>query len=103
MLEEIVYLGRNNSIELALQSALPDALPVVIDHSTLTRCQVMVGATLIDSATAPALFDFSASAKLILKFGASALPVGRNLSTITIFDADNLLGITWSDLFITVK
>jgi len=31
------------------------------------------------------------------------LRVGRNLSTITIFDADNPLGLTWGDLFITVK
>lgn len=102
MLEEIVHLGRNNTIELALMSAEPDALPVAIDHSTLTRCQVLVGSTLIDSATAASLFEFSA-AKLILKFGAAALPVGRNLSTITIFDADNPLGLTWGDLFITVK
>ena len=103
MLEEIVYLGADNAIELALLSAEADALPVVINHSIITRCQVQVGATLLDSNTTPALFDITSSTQITLLFGASTLPVGRNLATIKIFDAAHTDGIVWGQIFITVK
>jgi len=103
MLEEIVYQGCDNAIELALMSAEADALPVAIDHTAITRCQVQVGSTLVDSATTPALFDLTSSTQITLLFGASTLPIGRNLSTIKIFDAAHQDGLTWGQLYITVK
>ena len=103
MLEEIVYLGCDNAIELALMSAEADALPIAINHTAIDRCQVMVGTTLIDSATSPSLFDLTSATQITLKFGESALPVGRLLSTIKIFDVGHPLGLTWGQLYITVK
>lgn len=103
MLEEVVYLGCDNAIELALLSAEADGLPVAINHTSIERCQVQVGSTLIDSATKPALFDLTSATQITLKFGDSALPVGRKLSTIKVFDAAHPDGLTWGQLYITVK
>lgn len=97
-IEEIVYNGRSNTIELSLTSD-----GVVIAHNTLSRCQVYVGATLIDSNVSPAWFDLTKTDRIILKFGASGLTAGRHTATLVIFDAMNPLGLVWGDLIITVK
>lgn len=96
--DETIYLGRDNSVALALSSD-----GVAITHNALTRCQVLVGSTLVDSAVSPALFDLSNADRLILKFGASTLTAGRYLSRLVVFDSTHTNGLVWGDFFLTVK
>lgn len=106
MIDEIVYLGRNNYVHLSLSVTDPAIIPltpVIIDHTTLTRCQILVGTLLIDSAVFPSYFDFTNDNKLILKLGESQLTAGRYVSTLIIFNNENPLGIVWGNLIIVVK
>jgi len=96
--EEIIYLARDNVVALVLSSD-----GVAITHNQLTRCQVVVGSVLLDSAVSPALFDLSNTDRLILKFGASALLPGRYLARLTVFDVSHTNGLVWGDFFLTVK
>lgn len=97
-IEEVVYLARNNTIALSL--TLDNA---AIVHNTLTRAQVLVGATLLDSSVSPALFDLTLTDRLLLKFGASGLTAGRYAATLVVFDATNPLGLVWGDFVVVVK
>lgn len=96
--EEIVYIARDNSIALSLSSDNN-----VIAHNTLTRVQAMVGNTLLDSATSPALFDLTQTDRLSLKFGQSGLTAGRYPVTLVVFDAAHTNGLVWGDFVIVVK
>lgn len=96
--EETVYTGRNNTIELALT-----VNGTGIVHNALTRVQVTVGATVLDSATAPALFDFTQADRLILKFGSAGLAAGRHTATLVVYDATHALGLVWDTFVIVVK
>lgn len=97
-IEEIVYLLRDNTIVLSLSTD-----NAAIMHNTITRCQVIVGTTLLDSNVSPALFDLSQTDRLILKFSASGLTRGRYAATIAIFDATHTLGLVWGHFVIVVK
>lgn len=98
MLNEIVYINRDNVIALSL---LSDS--VAISHDAITRCQLQVGDTLLDSAVTPDLFDLSNNDKVILKLGASTLTAGRYPAKLIVFDLNNHLGLVWGDFVITVK
>ena len=98
MLEEFVYLGKNNTIELSL--AVDGK---VIDHTTITRCQIICGETTLDSSVSSALFDLTKTDRLILKFGASSLTPKRYDCSLIIFNASNPLGLGWGKLIITVS
>ncbi len=93
-----IYIGRDNVIALRLASD-----NVVIEHNRLSRCQVQVGTTLIDSATSPSLFDLTLPERLLLKFGQSALPEGTYLATLIVFDALHSAGLVWGSFMLRVR
>jgi hypothetical protein len=97
-IEETVYLGRDNTIALKLSSD-----GITIDHSSITRCQLLVGVTLIDSNVAPLWFDLTQADRLILKLGASSLVVGRYVAKLIIFDAGHSNGLMWGTFSLVVK
>jgi len=96
-LEEFVYLGCINPIELSL---LED--DAVIAHTSITRCQVKIGIVLLDSDILPDAFDFTNQEKLILKFGDAGLTEGEYQSKLYVFKANTEGRIFWCDLKITV-
>ncbi len=98
MINEITYLNRDNIIALSLSVDGTD-----IAHNALTRCQVKVGTTMLDSEVSPLLFDFTNTDKLILNLGASGLPVGDYTAVLYVFDANNARGIRWGDFLLTVS
>ena len=103
LIEETVYLSRSNTIDLVLSSF--DTVTngyVVINHTAITRCQLRIGATLIDSNVAPTWFDLTNTDKLIIKLGGSALTAGRYNATLIIYDAGHASGLIWDDLVIVV-
>ena len=97
-IEEIIYLLRDNTIALSLS-----ADNVALVHTNITRVQVTVGATLFDSAVSSALFDLTQADRLILKFGASGLTVGRYTATLVIFDVTHTLGLVWGQFVVVVR
>lgn len=98
LIEELIYLDRDNEIVLRLSSD-----GATITHSGLTRVQLLVGDTLLDSQVTPALFDFTQSDRLILKLGTSSLTAGRYTTTIYVFDETHTLGLMWGQIILTVK
>ena len=99
LIEETVYLNRNNDIALRLSSD-----GATITHTALTRCQVLVGDTnLIDSQVTPTLFDLTYADKLTLKFGASSLTPGRYTAKLYVFDDAHPLGLFWGEFVLQVK
>lgn len=97
-LEEIVYRNRDNAIDLRLSSD-----GVAITHTSITRCQVLVGTTLIDSQTTPTAFDLTQADRISLKLGSSGLAVGRYPATLYVFDASHANGLVWGDFTILAK
>ncbi len=95
--DEIVYIGKDNSIVLSLMKD-----NVAITHTDITRCQALVGATLLDSNSTPALFNLTQIDRITLKFGQAGLVAGRYPVTLTVFDAVNTNGIVWGEFPVVV-
>lgn len=101
LIEEFIELGRDNKVvfELGVLDPLNSNPPPV----GITRCQVLVGSSLVDSAVTPALFDINTPSIVKLQFATAALPRGRHKSSLYIFDSQNTLGIKWADFMLNVK
>jgi hypothetical protein len=98
LLEEIVWNGRDNTIELSLSVD-----GAAITHTSITRALLIVGATTLDSNTTPAYFDFTQADRLILKLGAAGLTVARTTARLIIYDASHANGLVWGDLILDVR
>ena len=96
-IEEIIYTGRDNEIIFSLST---DGNP--INHSLITRCQVKVGATMIDSQTSPNLFSMVNADRIILTLGLTTIPAGDYTAKLYIFDLDNIEGVAWGEFEVTV-
>lgn len=96
--EEHVYLGRDNTIELRL--CINDN---PITHTHIIRCQVQVGASLLDSSISPSLFDLTKTDRLVMAFGQSGLIPGRYKSALIIYDSVREHGVVWSKFMINVS
>lgn len=91
-MREIVYLNRDNVVDLQLQAdgAAADLTPV--SRMTLT----LDGSTTIDSSTSPAAFDWSGgNGQLILSLGGESIAPGRYTAELVVYDAVNTQGIVW--------
>lgn len=105
MIIEKVYNGRDNTIDLLLK-----ADGAAVDLAAVTRMQLVVGETTIDSSTAPAAFDWSptpaVTGKVVLALGAlgdDSIPAGEGqTATLYVFDASNPNGICWGQLRLDV-
>lgn len=70
--------------------------------STFTRMALTVGATVLDSETAPEVFDFATySAVLVLRLGGQARPAGIHKCRLKVFSVDYPYpaGLVWADGF----
>ena len=99
IVENIIYIGRDNALDLML--SIVNQPPV--NHCSFTRVKVIFAGAIIDSLALPALFDLSHADRLILKFGAAELSVGRQPATLIIFDNDHPDGLVWGDLVLIVR
>ena len=89
----VIWLGRNNALELQLQD-----VGKAINHTSITRVQVdLGGGTVIDSNTSAGLFDLSNADRLVLKFGGSSITPGQYRARIIIFDPSHPDGLVWGD------
>ena len=95
--EEIVYTARDNTIELSLSTN-----GEAITHTGITRCQVKVNSTMLDSSVNPEYFDFSQADRIILSFGDAGLPAGIYTAKLYLFDVNSFEGLYWGDFSLTV-
>ena len=95
--EEIVYTNRDNTIELSLSTN-----GEAITHTGITRCQVKVNSTMLDSAVTPNYFDFSHADRIILSFGDAGLAAGSYTAKLYLFDVNSFEGLSWGDFSLTV-
>jgi hypothetical protein len=96
-IEEIVYTARDNTIELSLSTN-----GEAITHTGITRCQVKVGNTLLDSSVNANYFDRTNADRIILKFGDAGLVAGTYTAKLYIFDVNSIEGLFWGDFALTV-
>ena len=96
-IEEIVYTARDNTIELSLSTN-----GEAITHTGITRCQVKVNSTMLDSSVIPDYFDFSQADRIILSFGDAGLPAGIYTAKLYLFDINSFEGLFWGDFSLTV-
>lgn len=96
-IEEIVYTARDNTIELSLSTN-----GEAITHTVITRCQVKVGTTLLDSAVNPAYFDRTNADRLILKLGDAGLVAGTYTAKLYIYDLGRINGLHWGNFGLLV-
>lgn len=101
MSREIIYLGRDNTIDWQLQ-----ADGVAVDLSSVTRMTLQIGAVTLDSADdgnglgnpfywtsgVPA----SGVANLFLTLGGAELTAGFANARLTIYDPDHPNGLVWT-------
>jgi hypothetical protein len=102
MIIEKIYNGRDNTVDLLLK-----ADGAAVDLAAVTRMQLVVGATTIDSQTHPTYFDWSptpaVTGKLLLTLGAAGLSVGeRQVAQLVVFDPSNPLGLVWGSFYMDV-
>jgi len=101
MLTEVVYLGKDNTIDLLLK-----ADGEAQDLSDTTRMTLGLDDTVIDSATSPDAFDWDTgtTGKLVLALGAEAIDAGvYKRAVLVVYNADNPNGVVWGRLNIIVK
>ena len=99
---EIIYLERDNTIDLRLKAS-----GVSQDLSNSTKIQVTFGSGVtIDSSVSPTLFSgvTSSVGALSLKFGSLTEISSNNIynAEVIVYDDDNLNGINWGTIPIKV-
>ena len=108
MLETFTINSRNNKIEISIlvsAYAAGASQPAVstIDPTQLTKVQLLIGSTMLDSSINPEYFDLTNTDRFIFKLGEAALSTGRFISAIYAFDSVNTLGIKLTEIIINVS
>lgn len=97
---EVVYLGRDNTVDLQLL-----AQRVPIDLSAVTRFELRDSLCNwnIDSVTSPAVFDVSrGDGILVLNLGSELIPAGDQSAWLILYDALHTDGTVWGKVYFSV-
>lgn len=95
---ERIYLDRDNSIDVILM-----ADGVVADLASVTRMTLTFGATVIDSATAAAAFDWSeGGGKVVISLGDQEIAAGEYAARLVVYDPSHTHGLVWGDIDVLV-
>lgn len=102
MIYEIVYLGRDNTIELLLKA---DGVAQDLTPVTKMVLKDEDGGWELDSSLLPALFDWNTgvTGKLVLDLGSSNIPPGYYTCSLIVFDSSNTNGIVWGNFVIEFR
>ena len=106
-----VLLNADNTNGIALKqkgALLPAVLPISpyagqLSYASITRVQVRVSLTLIDSATSPTLFDLTQPDKILLVFGNAPLAAGTYDAKLRVFTAASVHGLDWINFNLIVE
>ena len=98
---EVVYLGRDNSVDLQL---LASGTP--IDLSAVTKFELkdtLCGWDTIDSSTSPGAFDITkGNGILVLNLGDEGISPGDQSAWLILYDGAHDDGIVWGKVFFSV-
>jgi len=101
MITEIVYLARDNTIDLLLK-----ADGSAQDLSAVTQMTLELDeTTTIDSDDSPDAFDWDTgtTGKLILALGGESITEGDYTAKLTVYDPTNENGVFWGYIHLLVK
>lgn len=92
MIEITVTKNRNSDKKIIISRECR-----AIRHDQLTRIQIKIGTTLVDSNINPELFDTSNSDYILVKLGQANIAAGQYSAKLAIFDSVHTLGIPIDD------
>lgn len=100
MLIEYVYNSRDNTNDLLLS-----ADGAAYDLSAITKMELQVNSTTIDSDQSPDAFDWDTetTGKVILMLGDEGLEVGTHEAYLVLYAPDFADGIVWGSLYLKVR
>jgi hypothetical protein len=111
-LTEIVYQGRDNSVDLLL---LADGVAVALDAVSRMVLADLGGAWTVDSQLQPTAFDWSTgvTGKLVLELGGAVasitgeagyaqIPAGRHAVRLIVYDVSHPNGVVWGQIWLKV-
>lgn len=94
MIEEIVYLDRDNAATQQLRDNT-SGLMANADLSTTTRIDVHYGEEVLSSATHPTLITWTSGGVVTIKLGSLDLTPGRYPAYYVLYDPINTNGVRW--------
>ena len=106
---EKIYAGRDNTIDLILKAKVyPATVVAAVDLAYVSRMQLVVGATTIDSSTSPARFNWTPApavkGKVTLIMGGAGLTAGKGqVAILYVFDPSNPNGIRWGTFHVDIE
>jgi hypothetical protein len=108
MITETLYLKRDNTIGLVLRSRAATATDSTAeDLSGVTRMQLLVGDTVVDSASSAEAFDWStdgANGVVTLDIGfEKGLKTGLYRARLTLYDNTYPNGLVWGFFMLDIK
>jgi hypothetical protein len=105
---EVVYIGRDNAIDLLLTAdgVATDLVAGNVSRIDLRLCQGSAEVQTISSTTAPTAFDWAtagATGRVILALGGLFTEPARYTAHLVVYDPDNTNGIEWGTFTLRVK
>jgi hypothetical protein len=99
MLTEVIYLNRDNSIDLVLKND-----GEIFDLSSVTKIELLVDDVTISSADGHIDFSsFASDGRIIISAGdVEGLSAGTYFADLIVYDADHADGIFWGKVRIVV-
>lgn len=98
---EIIYLGRDNAIDVQLKDD-----GAVADLGSVSRIDLVEqsGAWSVSSSTSPNAFDWlGGDGRVSMILGGETIPTGTHRCYLVVYDPTNTDGIVWDDLRLIVK
>ncbi len=102
MIEEIVYLDRDNAASMTLKDNSSGTMSAA-DLSLVTRVDVHYGENTISSVDQPTLVTWTAAGVVSLKLGTLDISSGTYHAYIVTYDAVNTNGIRWPGFSLIVE
>jgi hypothetical protein len=97
---EVVYLGRDNTVDLQL---LANDVPIDLDAVTKYELRDCLCNWTIDSTVSPTAFDASnGNGELNLNLGDEEIPAGDQSAWLILYDPAHADGIVWGKVFFSV-
>ena len=98
---EVVYLGRDNTVDLQL---LANGVPIDLDAVTKFELKdVLCGWDTIDSTTSPTAFDKTkGNGTLVLNLGDEGISPGDQSAWLILYDVLHDDGVVWGKIFFSV-
>ena len=98
-MREVAFIGRDGAIIKQLTEN-----DSAVDLSVVTRITLdLDNGMVIDSQSAPAVFDWSAGNGVVaMKLGIATIPAGSYVATLFVYDPSNPLGVAWGAFSLTM-